>query len=104
MWQDLQVAVVTTVWFIVTEVAKLAWERWHESHLAAPAGTGMCVVDLPLAVLPLWQVSHVPVPTALAAECAKVTVAQLVVDLWQLSQLPVTVAWVALLGVPTAIR
>ena len=37
-------------------------------------------------VEPLWQVSQVPVPTALAAECANVTPeVQLVVELWQLS-------------------
>ena len=44
----------------------------------------MCVAVLPLAVLPLWQVSQVPVPTALAGECAKLTVCQLVALLWQL--------------------
>ena len=95
---------VTTVWFIVTAVAKLACDRWHESHLAAAAVIGMCVAGLPLAVVPLWQVSQVPVPTALAAECAKVTVLQLVVDLWQLSQPPVTPLCVACRGLPTALR
>jgi hypothetical protein len=58
-----------------------------------------------LAVLPLWQVSHVPVPTALAAECANATPeVQLAVLLWQPSQLPVTPAWIAVVGLPTAAR
>lgn len=98
MWQDLQLAVATTLWFMVTADAKLVCERWHESHLAVPMLTGMCVAGLPLAVLPLWQVSQVPVPTALAAEWANTTVNQLAVDLWQLSQPLTMVLWVVLLG------
>jgi hypothetical protein len=59
----------------------------------------MWVTVLPLAVLPLWQVSQVPVPTALAGEWVNLTpLDQLVVDEWQLSQLPVTVACVAVAG------
>ena len=68
MWQPLQVWVVTTLWFMVTAVAKDVCDLWHESHLAVPEVIGMCVAGLPMAVLPLWQVSQVPVPTALAAE------------------------------------
>jgi hypothetical protein len=49
----------------------------------------------------LWQVSQVPVPTALAGECAKVTVSQLVVERWQPSQ-AVTPTCVVVLGLPTA--
>ena len=64
----------------------------------------MCVAGLPLAVVPLWQVSQVPVPTALAGECAKVTVDHEAVDLWQPSQLPVTLLCVAVVGLPTALR
>ena len=97
MWHDLQAAVATTAWFIVTAVAKLVCERWQESHFAVPAGTGMWVAGLPVAVTP-WQVSQVPVPTAFAAECANVTpLSQLAVDRWQPSQV-VTVACVALFG------
>ncbi len=71
------------------------------SHLVGPVVTGMCAACLPLAVVPLWQVSHVPVPTALAAECAYTTpLVQLVVDLWQLSQLPVTEECTVVLGLP----
>ena len=53
MWHDLQVLAVTTAWFIVTAVAKLACERWHESHLVAPVVTGMCATVLPVAAVPL---------------------------------------------------
>lgn len=98
MWQDLQVAVVTTLWFIVTAVAKLVCERWQESHFATPAGTGMWVAGLPLADVPLWQVSQVPVPTAFAGEWVNTTVNQLAVDLWQLSQPLVIALCVTLLG------
>jgi hypothetical protein len=83
----------------VTLLAKLICERWHESHFAMPAGTGMCVDGFETAlVLPLWQLSQVPVPTALASACVYCTLSQLLVDLWQLSQLPVTVAWVMVDG------
>jgi hypothetical protein len=70
LWQDLQVAPVTTLWFIVTEVAKRTCDLWQESHLAVPTGTGMWVGPFETALLlPLWQLSHVPVPTALAGAC-----------------------------------
>jgi hypothetical protein len=83
----------------VTEAVKLTWERWQESHLAIPAGMGMCLADLETAlVLPLWQLSHVPVPTALAGAWVYCTLSQLLLDLWQLSQFPVTVACVAVAG------
>ncbi len=82
----------------MTELAKLTWERWHESHLATPAGTGMWVAGLPRAVTPLWQVSQVPVPTALAGLCVNCTLSQLAVERWQASQLPVMAAWVVLAG------
>ena len=63
-------AVATIVWFIVVALAQLDCERWQPSHFVGPVVTGMCVAGLPLAVLPLWQVSQVPVPTAFAGECA----------------------------------
>ena len=89
----------TTLWFMVTEVAKLTCERWQESHLAVPAGTGMCVAGLDFALLlPLWQLSQVPVPTALAGAWAYCTLSQLLVERWQLSQLPVTLAWIGVAG------
>jgi hypothetical protein len=92
LWQDLQAPAVTTLWFIVTDREKRTCDRWQESHLASPTGTGMWVAGFETAlVLPLWQLSQVPVPTALAAECVYCTLAQLLVDLWQLSQFPVTV-------------
>jgi hypothetical protein len=84
---------------MVTAVENLTCERWQESHLAIPAGTGMCVAGLETAlVLPLWQVSQVPVPTALAGACVYCTLNQLEVDRWQLSQLPVTPVWVDVAG------
>lgn len=83
---------------MVTEVAKLVWDLWQESHLETPVVTGMCVVPLLTAdVLPLWQVSQVPVPTALAGRCVYCTLNQLLVDLWQLSQ-TVTPVCVLVLG------
>ena len=81
--------------------AKLACERWHESHLATPPTTGMCVAGFPLADVPLWQLSQVPVPTAFAGECANTTVNQLADDRWQLSQF-VTPTWTGVLGLPRA--
>jgi hypothetical protein len=104
LWQDLQAPAVTTLWFMLIAVFHAACDRWQESQRAGPAGTGMCAALLPVAVLPLWQVSQVPVPTALAGEWVKLTVPQLLVDLWQLSQLPVMLAWMALAGLPTADR
>jgi hypothetical protein len=93
------VAVATTVWFMVTAAAKLTCDLWHESHLAVPAGTGIWVAGLDTAlVLPLWQVSQVPVPTALAAEWVYCTLSQLLVERWQLSQFPVIVVWVDVAG------
>jgi hypothetical protein len=86
---------------MLTEVPKLLCERWHESHLLAPVVTGMCDAGLPVAVLPLWQESQVPVPTALAAEWAKLADDQLDVERWQLSH-AVTEAWIVLEGLPAA--
>jgi hypothetical protein len=48
-------------------------------------------------VLPLWQVSQVPVPTALAGKWVYCTLSQLLVDLWQLSH-TVTPVCVAVFG------
>jgi len=93
------VPVVTTLWFIVTDVANRTCDLWQESHLAIPTGTGIWVGGLETAVvLPLWQVSQVPVPTALAGACVYVTLSQLLVERWQLSQLPVTAECVAVAG------
>jgi hypothetical protein len=63
----------------------------------------MCTVDLATAeVEPLWQVSHVPVPTALAAAWVYFTpLGQLVVELWQVSH-TVTPLWMVVLGLPVA--
>ena len=83
---------------MVTEVAKLVCDLWHESHFETPVVTGICVVVLDTAeVLPLWQVSQVPVPTALAGRWVYCTLSQLLVDLWQLSQ-TVTPVCVLVLG------
>jgi hypothetical protein len=49
-------------------------------------------------LLPLWQVSQVPVPTAFAGAWVYVTLSQLLLERWQLSQLPVTAEWVAVAG------
>lgn len=49
-------------------------------------------------LVPLWQVSQVPVPTALAGEWAYCTLSQLLVERWQLSQVPVTEVCVAVAG------
>jgi hypothetical protein len=97
----LQVDAPTTAWFIVVAVLQLACDLWHESHLVAPVVTGTWVAGLPLAALPLWQVSQVPLPTALAGVCAKLTELQLEADLWQLSH-TVTPAWTVVFGLPTA--
>jgi hypothetical protein len=84
---------------MVTDVAKLTCERWQESHFAIPAGIGMWVAFLETAlVLPLWQLSQVPVPKALAGAWVYCTLSQLLVERWQLSQFPVTVEWVAEAG------
>ena len=84
---------------MVMAVAKLVCERWQESHFAIPAGTGMWPLGFPRAEVPLWQVSQVPVPTALAGECEKTTlVSQLTVDRWQDSQFPVTALCVGVAG------
>jgi hypothetical protein len=56
---------------MVIELVKLTCDLWQESHLAMPAGTGMWVGPfLTAVVLPLWQVSQVPVPMALAGAWA----------------------------------
>ena len=84
---------------MVTAVRKLACERWQESHRATPVVIGMWPVDLPPAVAPLWQVSQVPVPTALAAWCTKLADVQELTEVWQLSQV-VTPAWTGVFGLP----
>ena len=105
MWHELHAAVATAVWFIVVDAAKLTCEVWHESHFAVATVTGMCVAGLLTAeVVPLWQVSQVPVPTALAAAWVYFTpLVQLLVELWQLSH-TVTPVCVAVAGLPVAFR
>lgn len=84
---------------MVTAVANRTCDLWQESHLAMPAGTGICVAGLETAlVLPLWQVSQVPVPTALAAAWVYCTLNQLEVERWQLSHVPVTPVCVDVAG------
>ena len=60
------------------------------------------MAGLPVAVLPLWQVAQTV--AAVNVLWSTLAPAQVLVLLWQLSQLPVTVAWVAVLGLPTALR
>jgi hypothetical protein len=58
----------------------------------------MCTADFATAeVDPLWQVSQVPVPTALATGWTNLALAQLVVDEWQPSH-DVTPLWVVVFG------
>ncbi len=60
----------------------------------------MCVADLPVVGLPLWQDAQlVDAPYAPWSTLAD---DQVLVDLWQLSQLPVTFACVVFDGLPTA--
>ena len=72
---------------------------WHEKQLAV---VGTWLPGLPAAALPLWQLAQLV--AALNDAWSVRAPAQVLVLRWQLSQLPVTVAWVALLGLPTALR
>ena len=55
---------------------------WQVSHCAV---VGMCVLGLPNADVPLWQLAQRPATGGLAVAWLKVAVAQLVVELWQVS-------------------
>jgi len=57
----------------------------------------MCVVDLPVAVVPLWQVAHVPGATPVWLKVAGVQADVL----WQLSHEAVVGRWVV--GLPVAV-
>ena len=58
LWHVLHAVAVTTVWFIVAGLNTTV--VWHGSHEAV---VGMCVAFLPVAVVPLWHVAHVPATT-----------------------------------------
>ena len=100
MWHDAQAAVtVTWVWFHFVGVQPAGLTLWHEKQ---PAVVGTWLPGLPAAALPLWQLAQLV--AALNDAWSVRAPAQVLVLRWQLSQLPVTVAWVALLGLPTALR
>jgi hypothetical protein len=67
---------------------------WQLSHACA---VGTCVVGLPVAVVPLWQVAQVPGATPV---CVKVAGVQALV-LWQLSHAAVVGRCVV--GLPVAV-
>ncbi|MEQ1661062.1 MAG: hypothetical protein ABL877_00015 [Thiobacillus sp.] len=81
------------MWLMVAG-AQGAFVRWHASQAAV---VGMCVVGLPLAVLPLWQVEHVPGATPVWLKVAGVQA----VVLWQVSQDAVVGMW--FVGLPVAV-
>lgn len=62
---------------------------------------GICALDLPAAVVPLWQVEQIPVTGGTAVEWLKV-VAHVVVDKWQVSHWDVVGTCV--LGLPVAVE
>jgi hypothetical protein len=69
---------------------------WQLMQLAAP--TGICLADLPVAVVPLWQVAQL----VAAVKVLWLTFAPAhPVVRWQLSQL-VTPVWIGVFGLPTA--
>ena len=68
---------------------------WQLSHDAV---VGMCLLDLPVAFEPLWQVAQVPGTTPL---WLKVAGSQAVV-LWQLSQAAAVEIWLE--GLPFAVE
>ena len=99
VWQLSHCAATTIcVWFHLVGVQPCGLTLWQLKQLSA---VGMCVADLPLAVTP-WHCAQLV--AAVNVLWSTVAVAQLVVLLWQLSQLPVTLAWVAVVGLPTALR
>jgi hypothetical protein len=54
----------------------------------------MCPVDLPRALVPLWQLEQMPVAGGLAVAWLKTPVAHVVVELWQLLHCAVVAMWV----------
>ena len=102
MWQLAQAPATTTCeWFHLVGVHCEGLTLWQLKQLVVPCGMWVVGLVLP-AVLPLWQVRQLVAAVKLL--WSVLAPAQVVVLLWQLSQLPVTAAWVALLGLPTAIR
>ncbi len=53
---------------------------WQVSHCAV---VGTWLVDLPSALVPLWQVEQRPATAGTAVVWLKLPVAQVVVELWQ---------------------
>ena len=83
---------MTSLWF--TALAGLqAVVRWQSSHIVL---VEMCVADLPVAVVPLWQLAHVPV----TLEWLKVAGVHAVVW-WQVPHSAEVWMWVA--GLPVAL-
>ena len=81
---------VVPVWLIDAGANAVVF-LWQVSHCA---DVGMCVVGLPKAVVPLWQLEQRPATGGLAVAWLKVAVAQLVVELWQVSHCAVVLIWV----------
>ena len=79
------------VWFMVAG-AKAVKLLWQVSHCDV---VGICVLGLPKAVEPLWQVEQRPAAGGFAAAWLNVAVAQLTVELWQVSHCELVGRWVA---------
>ncbi len=71
---------------------------WQVSHAAV---VETCVPDLPVAIVPLWQVAQLPVATV--TEVCNLAPTKLVVDLWQLSQAGHEVVGKWVLVLPSAV-
>ena len=84
---------MTWVWSTVTAGLQ-RWVLWHASQVLL---VGMCDADLPVAVVPLWQLIQVPVATLawLNEALAQVDV------VWQSSQVLALAMWSA--GLPVAV-
>ncbi|HWD21641.1 MAG TPA: hypothetical protein VG591_00770, partial [Burkholderiales bacterium] len=67
---------------------KVVVERWQDSHAAV---VGTWLADLPLAVVPLWQLAQ-PVVMPLWLNTAPEKV---VVERWQVSHAAAVVTWLA---------
>ena len=99
MWQLAQALATTIcVWFHLVGVQPCGLTLWQLKQLSV---VGMCVPGLPLAVTPWHCAQLVAAVKVLWSTDAD---DQVLVLLWQLSQLPVTLAWVAVVGLPTALR
>jgi hypothetical protein len=79
------------LWFIRSDVHDV-WLTWQALQSSAPTiAVGICLADLPFAVVPLWQLPQ-PLVTPV---WLKFTLAKLVVLLWQDSHAAVVITCVA---------